>query len=67
MLREIAWRLTPGLTADRAAHYERGIRADWGLHAMADQFIASHGDHVLHGPFTGLRYWRGGDIPVARS
>jgi hypothetical protein len=52
--------------AERAARHQRRICAEWGLPDLADEFIAAHGDRVLHGPFTGLRYWRGGDAPVAK-
>ena len=52
--------------AERAARYERRRRREWGLPEMADEFIAVHGDRVLRGPFAGLRYWRGGDAPVAK-
>jgi hypothetical protein len=52
--------------AERAARHQRRICAKWGLPDLADRFVAAHGDRVLYGPFTGLRYWRGGDSPVAK-
>jgi len=65
-LRDLAWRAAPDLMADRAARYERGLRAEWGLPELADAFIAAHGDRVLTGPVRGLRYTRTGDAPVAK-
>jgi hypothetical protein len=52
--------------AERAARHQRDLGDDLGFPRLADQFVAVHGDRVLHGPFTGLRYWRGGDAPVAK-
>lgn len=52
--------------AERAARHQRYICDEAGLPRLADQFVAVHGDRVLHGPFVGLRYWRGGDAAVAK-
>ena len=54
-LRTIAWRVVPGRMADRARTYEQNLREDLGPTDLARQFIAAHGDHVLHGPVAGLR------------
>ena len=52
--------------AERAARHQRYICDEAGLPRLADHFVAVHGDQVLHGPFVGLRYWRGGDAAVAK-
>jgi hypothetical protein len=52
--------------AERAAKHQRYICDEAGLPRLADEFVAVHGDRVLHGPFAGLRYWRGGDAAVAK-
>ena len=55
MLRTVAWRVVPGRMADRARTYEQNLREDLGPTDLARQFIAAHGDRVLHGPIAGLR------------
>ena len=66
LIEDLARRAAPAVMANRAARYERTIREKWGLPALADAFIAVHGDHVLAGPMQGLRYTRTGDAPVAK-
>jgi hypothetical protein len=66
MVRKMVSRVAPGMMAERAARHDRAVRERWGLTAAADLFIAEYGDRVLDGPFRGLRYWRGGDAPIAK-
>jgi hypothetical protein len=66
MLRQAAWRIAPVVMAERAARYERSLRASWRLPEAADAFMKENGDRVYSGPFAGLRYWRGGDSPMAK-
>jgi hypothetical protein len=55
-LRRLAWRLTPGLMAERARDWERQLRQRAGVTALAERFIAEHGSTVRDGPFAGLVY-----------
>jgi hypothetical protein len=54
VIRKAAWKLAPGLMADRARRYESKLRDEWGL-------------PVASGPFVGMRYprdLRGVDHPL---
>ena len=54
MIRKAAWKLAPGVMADRARRYESKLRDEWGL-------------PVASGPFIGMRYprdLRGVDHPL---
>lgn len=65
-LRRLGWKVAPSLMADRAVVYERGVRERAGITALAEEFVASHGDRVLYGPFDGLRYRASGDAAVSK-
>jgi hypothetical protein len=65
-LRSAGWTLMPGVMANRAARYERGLREVWGSSEHARRFVARHGDRVLHGPLAGMRYRTDGDVAVAK-
>jgi hypothetical protein len=55
-VRDAAWRLAPGLMADRARRYERGFRERRGITAAAERLVTAQGPVVSSGPFAGLRY-----------
>jgi hypothetical protein len=69
-LRFGAWRLFPHVMAERAASYQRRLRASRGVHDLASRFVERHGSTVLHGPFAGLVYpvadLQDVDAPVAK-
>jgi hypothetical protein len=56
--------------AERARKWERHVRLEAGVTALAERFIDTHGSKVLAGPFTGLRYgpaWiKDVDAPIAK-
>jgi hypothetical protein len=65
VLRRAAWKVVPGVMADRAHRHQRALIEDWGLSALAERIVEAHGDRVLRGPFAGMRYPSGrvGSIP----
>lgn len=56
MCRPFAWRLAPRVMADRAYRYQVRLHEANGHYALAEAFVAEHGDAVLHGPFIGMHY-----------
>jgi hypothetical protein len=54
--RHLAQRAVPGLMADRARRYERGLREREGVTAIARELVGSRPMEVRDGLFTGMKY-----------
>lgn len=55
-LRSFAWKVLPEVMAERDRRRQVGLRCRLGIHQRARQHVATYGDAVRDGPFTGLRF-----------